>query len=418
MTLVEPFSVDTPTIGVLGRPWRASVSPWGAVAQWDGLGTLDWFVAADDRWHVPSAETAVRQRLIDGTPVVETRLRIPQGDAVQRVYAVADHGGLTVVEVENDSALPIAVAFAGVPVLSARAGGGLPPQGIDLPEGAVAFPVGHRATVTVAIAHDGPRAGTLPGPLPSATQVARGWTTVCERASRLLVPDVSLMEAVIRARCQVMLDGPEDVAADPVGFLLGVTELVRMGGRADDWMPEVAEAVAALVAHRDDERLAAALDGTERVCVAAHDARARRDLARVRSMLAPARPRALRPAERGVRLVSDLERAIACDGDLFADGLPPSWLGANFEVYGVPTGAESSVSLALRWHGDRPAVLWESTGSSRALTASLLAPGWVTTEASGETLWPAPIGAPRAEPLSDDKGGQPPTADDGDVSFG
>lgn len=394
--MVESFSVSTPTIGVLGRPWRASVSPWGAVVQWDELGTLDWYVAADDRWYVPSVEPTVRQTAIDGTPVIETRLRIPQGDAVHRVYAVADHGGLTIIEVENDSSLPIAVAFAGVPLLSARPPSQQPPQGIDLAPGAVVFPIGHRSTISVAIRHDGARVGTLADGLPSALQVVRGWTTVCERASRLLVPDPGLAASVTRIRCQLMLDGPESWADDPVGFLLGTSELVRMGSVADEWMPEVAEAVAALSRHRGDDRLAAALDAAERVCIAASDGRARRDLTKVRRLLAPAPTEARdRSDATGVRLVSDLERSIARDGDLFPDGLPPSWWGANFEVYGVPSGVESAVSLAVRWHGERPAVLWESTGESRTLTASTLAPHWSSDAQTGETLWPAPPGSPQ-----------------------
>ena len=73
-------------------------------------------MAADDRWYRPAGEATIRQTTVDGTPVVETRMRIPKGDAVQRVYAVPDHGGLTIIEIENDSPLPIAVAFTGTPV--------------------------------------------------------------------------------------------------------------------------------------------------------------------------------------------------------------------------------------------------------------------------------------------------------------
>ncbi|MEN9505791.1 MAG: hypothetical protein RI958_1717 [Actinomycetota bacterium] len=427
MSAVESFSVTTPTIGVLGRPWRASVSPWGAVVQWDDLGTLDWYVAADDRWHVPSVEPTVRQTAIDGTPVIETRLRIPQGDAVQRVYAVADHGGLTVVEVENDSPMPIAVAFSGVPVLSARPPSEQPPQGIDLPAGSVVFPVGHRATIAVAIRHDGARVGALAPGLPSALQVARGWTTVCERASRLLIPDPGGAAEVIRARCQLMLDGPASWTDDPVMFLLGVSELVRMGSVADEWMPDVAEAVGALTRHRLDGRLAAALDGAERICVAAADGRARRDLLKVRARLAPVSGSSSGAASTGVEFVSDLERSIARDGDLFPEGLPTSWLGANFEVYGVPCGVDSQVSLAVRWHGERPAVLWERTGGRRTLTASMVAPGWSSDAASGEALWPAPPGhvasahphgSPEVEPVALPAPGLTDPSPDGDVSFG
>ena len=41
------------TTGVVGQRWRASITPWGAIEPWDGSPPLDWYVAADDRWHVP-----------------------------------------------------------------------------------------------------------------------------------------------------------------------------------------------------------------------------------------------------------------------------------------------------------------------------------------------------------------------------
>ena len=81
--------------GVLGGRWRADVTASGDVLPWDGSAPLTWHVAADDRWHTPSAEAAVRQTRLEGTPVTETRVRIPSGDAVQRVWSVADAGGLT-----------------------------------------------------------------------------------------------------------------------------------------------------------------------------------------------------------------------------------------------------------------------------------------------------------------------------------
>ena len=156
--------------GVVGARWRATVSPWGAVDPWDGSGTIDWFVAADDRWHRPQHETSTRQTRVAGTPVVETRVRIPGGDAVQRVYSVADAGGLTVIEVTNDSTLPIAVAFTGGGLVSRRPPTSTPPQGIDLPADAVIYPIGHQATVTVARAH-GRAPEVLPDALAQADQV-------------------------------------------------------------------------------------------------------------------------------------------------------------------------------------------------------------------------------------------------------
>ena len=125
------------TTGVTGGGWRATVTGWGGIQPWGDSPALDWHVAADDRWHSPQREAAVRQRRIDGTAVVETRVRIPDGDAVQRVYSVPDRGGLTIIEVENESPLPIAVAFTHGALKSPR-----PPtapiEGISLPEGSVA----------------------------------------------------------------------------------------------------------------------------------------------------------------------------------------------------------------------------------------------------------------------------------------
>jgi len=47
-------------IGTLGSLWRATVTPWGALVPGDGSPPLDWWVAADDRWHVPAAEPSCR----------------------------------------------------------------------------------------------------------------------------------------------------------------------------------------------------------------------------------------------------------------------------------------------------------------------------------------------------------------------
>ena len=189
------------TTGVVGARWRASVTEWGAIEPWDGSSAIDWFVAADDRWHTPQHETSTRQIRVDGTPVVETRVRIPGGDAVQRIYSVADGGGMTVIEVTNESTLPIAVAFTGGGLLTRRAPTAMPPQGIDLPADAVIHPIGHSATLTVARSHG--EATVLPQTVPSSDQVVRGWLAQTHRASRLQLPDAGLVEAVTAAHCEL-----------------------------------------------------------------------------------------------------------------------------------------------------------------------------------------------------------------------
>jgi hypothetical protein len=104
-------------LGNLDSPWEAIVDPRGLVTPWYDGWSLDWWIGADDRWHVPSREAGVRQRLVRDAPVVETAMSIPSGDALHRAYAVrrssAEGGGeLVVVEIENASAAPVAVALA------------------------------------------------------------------------------------------------------------------------------------------------------------------------------------------------------------------------------------------------------------------------------------------------------------------
>jgi hypothetical protein len=75
---------------------------------------------------------------------------------------------------------------------------------------------------------------------------------------------------------------------------------------------------------------------------------------------------------------------------LLCGGLPPGWFGNNFEVFGLPTSGGGTVSLAVRWHGDRPAVLWEQSPDAdgpQTLTSPVLAPEWSTSELVGEVLW-------------------------------
>ena len=55
-------------IGVRGGAWMAGVNAWGDVYL-HGEERLRWFVAADDRWHRPTEEGAVRQSNVEGSAV-------------------------------------------------------------------------------------------------------------------------------------------------------------------------------------------------------------------------------------------------------------------------------------------------------------------------------------------------------------
>ena len=379
------------TTGVLGGHWRAHVTSWGAIEPWDGGPVLDWHIAADDRWHSPQREPAVRQRRIEGTAVVETRVRIPDGDAVQRIWSVPDHGGLTFVEVENSSPLPIAVAYTHGALLSMR-----PPtapiEGIELGAEAVAFPIGHHAAVAIALPHSVAGAGTLPAVAPH-TGVVRGWLATAERAGRLLLPDETLAERVVAARCELALAGPCDPSADPVAFTLGVGQLVRMGEDSDPWLADLAAALErAAKKCATDWAFGAALDAADVVLHRAGQQRALRDLATVRDVTARAGAGAVPATPPGddARFLGWVEGQLVRRGVLLPSGLPASWRGANFEVYGLPTAPASTVSYAVRWHGLRPAVLWEQDGDLVQLTAPVVAPSWSTAEQRGEALWPDP----------------------------
>ncbi|MCB0965814.1 MAG: hypothetical protein KDB37_03175, partial [Ilumatobacter sp.] len=296
---------------------------------------------------------------------------------------------LTIVEVENESTMPVAVAFDRSDVLTERPVADIPIEGIELPAGSFVMPLGHKATVRIGLPH-GAAPDRLPD-VPSARQVANGWLTTTERASQFVLPDgergATLAATVTAVRCELALGAIPDADDEPEEFALALGELVRMGERPDPWLEELVRAVEQF-ADRSTWTTDAALVATDRVLAAAGEDRARRDLARsVASRVPSERPSS--PPD-GVAAVAWLESMFAVGGTLLPLGLPDAWLGQSVEVYGVPTVAGSTVSFALRWHGDRPAVLWEQTGDPVRLTSPLMDPDWATTEPSGEALWAAP----------------------------
>jgi hypothetical protein len=274
-------------------------------------------------------------------------------------------------------------------VVTSRPPADVPVVGIDLPPGSVVLPVGHRAGVTVALAHAG--AGRdLPDAFEPAETVARGWVTVAERASRLVLPDRALVEAAVAARGDLLLVGPPPGDEDPVGFLLAVGELVRLGeldpegamdlgadvaaaaeriARCDGWDVDAALGAAALVLHRAGERRAVA------------------DVTRIRARRAAAPPPA-GPAA-GIRAVALAERQLARGPVLFPDGIPAAWRGAEVEAHGLATGPATMLSFAVRWHGAHPAVLWEQAGEPLELRAPAVDRTWRTSAPAGEALWRA-----------------------------
>src|SRR4051794_5497758 len=84
-TAATEATAATP-IGTVGSGRTGSVDRWGVLTPRDAGWSLEWWIGADDRWHRPEQEVTVRQSLLDATPVVETSVRVPGGDAVHRAY--------------------------------------------------------------------------------------------------------------------------------------------------------------------------------------------------------------------------------------------------------------------------------------------------------------------------------------------
>lgn len=257
-------------VGTVGSPTATPVDPAGLVVG-DGW-SVDWWIGGDDRWHVPAREPAVRQDLLADAPVVETRVRIPGGDAVHRAYGVrsprATGDEWVVVEVENQTPVPLAVALVvrplvadavgsaseitiepvdggsgrdqahlvrvdGAPVVvlprrpaRVQAGNGAEGDAVALvttneagaeltsatcPDGlatlALLFPVPHTAVLRAVVPVgdlDASEAIAYPGVIPDAATVAAGWE-IHRRGPRLELPERRLQTALARARTHLLL---------------------------------------------------------------------------------------------------------------------------------------------------------------------------------------------------------------------
>ena len=408
-------------LGIRGGGWNAIVNERGSVRLNDGSPVLDWHIAADDRWHDPSTEPSVRQTRRAGVPVIETRLRIPGGDAIQRVYAVADAGGLVVIEITNESTLPIAVAFTRSDVVSSRTPSPRGAQGIELPAGSVVFPVAHGSTLRVAVraamhvANAVEKAVVDVERLPSFEQLQKGWLKSVEQAGYVIVPEGAVAPLVARLRSDALiLSGHEiedwsigaggDCASDPVTYILTLQELLRMGEKLTgdsaqirvDHAARLAQCVETLL--KDHKKSSILPWDVERALFAAQfvfarmgENRAADDVAAAQLRLSSAaEPPNVMPTDiRAIAWVEEKMVAVQRDGSvqIFGRGIPRLWLGANLECHRVAAGPLHTVSFGIRWHGEKPALLWEVSGPAGVkLDAGLCDPTWTSVESTGETL--------------------------------
>ncbi len=262
-------------VGTLDGSVRTPVDPRGLVVGRAGRWSLDWWVGSGERWLFPSMIPGVRQRLVDGAPVVETLLRVGGGEVVQRCFGANAQLDVVAVEFENRTSGPVALALAVRPydiqgggrinqarcddrvveidgeaalVLERRPGavvtgtGGMDPASrLDLleePDGAAArwltcgdgsgamamvLPLVHGATMRVAILPPGCGVSDVPPDvvdrLPTGEQVARGWGRHATSGCRVVLPAGRIAEGfdAVRQSLPLAVVGGSQVEPAPFG---------------------------------------------------------------------------------------------------------------------------------------------------------------------------------------------------------
>jgi hypothetical protein len=251
--------------------------------------------------------------------------------------------------------------------------------------------------------------------LPSFEQLQKGWLKAVEQAGYVIVPEGAVAPLVARLRSDALvLSGHEiedwaigaggDCANDPVAYILTLQELLRMGEKLNsdsahirvDHAARLAQCVETML--KDNKKVSILPWDVERALFAAQfvfarmgENRAADDVAAAQLRLSSAaEPPNVMPTDiRAIAWVEEKMVAVQRDGSvqIFGRGIPRLWLGANLECHRVAAGPIHTVSFGIRWHGEKPALLWEVAGPAGIrLTAGKCDPTWSSVEATGETL--------------------------------
>ncbi|MEM7142941.1 MAG: hypothetical protein AAF548_18095 [Actinomycetota bacterium] len=286
--------------------------------------------------------------------------------------------------------------------------------------GVLVLALPHRQRVRVEVLVE----GDFPSRPATPEDIAAGWRAVTADSLEIEVPDANLGEAWARIVPDlVVLAGSDDPrAAAEAATVLDIAGLHDEADRARAIVVEAAEAgaltgddaVAALraLASRDllGGQASGLVDLAGPLAVAAGrsiDPATLRLVARALDALAPeAAGDARRAAEVASGDFAPITPAVSAAAAVLGHvieiddsgsipvlpDVPAGWRGQNIDVRncGTPNGR---VSFSVRWHGPRPAVLWQRYGGGDAIeiTCPGLDPTWSTLERSGEALLAEPV---------------------------
>jgi hypothetical protein len=237
----------------------------------------------------------------------------------------------------------------------------------------------------------------------------RTWLAAVERAGYAVVPDKSLAPRINRLRSDLLVlsaratsSWGEDLAGDDIAKVVALGELVRMGERVESWatrddvVDDLARVTEALLReHRSSSAIPwdveRALFVAQCVFTSIGERRAAGDVASSRARLAPAQAPS-NAAPEGIRVAAWLDEQLVTprrDGtvSMLGWGIPRLWLGAALDCRRIVADTTRTVSFGLRWHGEKPAVLWEVDGDEGlVLDAGLTDPTFRTVQQAGEAL--------------------------------
>jgi hypothetical protein len=214
---------------------------------------------------------------------------------------------------------------------------------------AVLFPVAHRTRTRIGATVVGGDEKSV-ALLPALDDVERGWSAALERGTRLELPDDVMQAAADSARATVLLAGARSRSRDRL--VSQAAELWDLGGAsARSRVPSGAPSA----------------DPWPRLRGGAP-----------RAGSSPAAAAEWLVALRGALFQVERDRIAVLPH------FPVEWLGRAIAVHDAPTAA-GPVSFALRWHGARPALLWD-VPDGFGVRAPGLDPAWAAIGSSGEGL--------------------------------